>query len=139
MNAVAEIRAFNRFYTRFLGLVNQYYLQKGWSLTEVRVIYELGQTPNLTASQLLNILPLDKGYLSRLLKKLPQAELIEQQPSTADRRVKQLSLTSNGRNFFQQLVDQSETQLEQQLQHLSTAEKTELTTHFRSVRNLLSI
>ena len=72
---IAEVRAFNRFYTRRIGVVREGYLQTRFSLTEARVLYELAQVDGLTATQIGTDLDPDPGYLSRILQRFAQEQL----------------------------------------------------------------
>ena len=78
---IATIRQFNRFYTKQIGVLHEGLLQSPFSLTEARVIYELGQHESVTASELCGELGLDPGYLSRILRGFAKKKLIERQPS----------------------------------------------------------
>ena len=64
VSRVDAVRAFNRFYTRQIGVLRKTYLDSPYSLGEMRVLYELSQHDRLTASDVGRALDLDAGYLS---------------------------------------------------------------------------
>lgn len=94
---VAAVRGFNRFYTRKLGVLEQNLLNSPYSLTEARVLYELGHRSDLSAKQIAADLGLDAGYLSRILQTFFDKGLITRKPLPSDRRQYQLGLTAKGR------------------------------------------
>ncbi len=96
---IDRIRAFNRFYTRKLGLLDNIYLDSGYSLTAVRIIYELAYGEGLTAVELSRALGLNQGYLSRTLRRLTADGLIERRVSEVDGRARILALTWIGEEF----------------------------------------
>src|SRR5918993_1327257 len=98
--ATADIRAFNRFYTRFVGALDRNHLRSGLSLAEGRVLYELANEPGLSASTVMDRLGLDAGYLSRMVKKFEAGGLLGRQKSGDDARSAALSLTDAGRSLF---------------------------------------
>src|SRR5215831_14615014 len=85
-DAVQAVRRFNRFYTRQIGVLQEHLLQSRFSLTEVRVLYELAHRQNLTAVDLRDELGLDRGYLSRMLHGFQAHGWLKATPSRADRR-----------------------------------------------------
>jgi DNA-binding MarR family transcriptional regulator/GNAT superfamily N-acetyltransferase len=100
---VSAVRAFNRFYTRKLGVLDQQLLRSPFSLSEARVLYELAHRGNLAAKEIGLELGLDPGYLSRIIQKFDEDGLITRKPLAADRRQYQLSLTAKGRQAFAKL------------------------------------
>lgn len=97
---VAAIRRFNRLYTRRIGLLRQGHLRSPFSLTEVRVMYEIAHRDTPTASEVGHTLGLDAGYLSRILQHFERRGLLERRTSPADGRQSLLQLTRKGRTSF---------------------------------------
>ena len=97
---VAQVRQFNRFYTRQIGALNREFLDSEFSLTDVRVLYELRHHDRLTASVLGQTLALDAAYLSRILREFERKGLLVKSPSKADRRETHLRLSATGRKVF---------------------------------------
>ncbi len=93
---VAAVRAFNRDYTRAAGLIAEGLLETPFSLTEARVLYELGAGDSRPTAALRSELGLDAGYLSRVVSRLEGRGLITKRPSPADARARLLSLTPAG-------------------------------------------
>src|SRR5215475_5012316 len=93
---VAAVRRFNRFYTRQIGLLQEGYLDSAFSLSQVRVLYELAHRDKLTASALSRDLGLDPGYLSRVLRDFEKRRFISRTRSEADGRQSHLELTARG-------------------------------------------
>jgi DNA-binding MarR family transcriptional regulator/N-acetylglutamate synthase-like GNAT family acetyltransferase len=103
---VRALRAFNRFYTQCTGLLDPY-LGSAFSLTEVRVLYELAHHAPCTASELARRLLLDAGYLSRIVRRFTDAGWITRTPSPNDARQHALSLTPEGRSVFEPMQQRS--------------------------------
>jgi DNA-binding MarR family transcriptional regulator/GNAT superfamily N-acetyltransferase len=103
---ITAVRAFNRFYTRKLGVLDQQLLKSPFSLSEARVLYELANREDLAAKAIGVELGLDPGYLSRIIQNFDENGLITRKPLPADRRQYRLSLTAKGRQAFAK-VDRS--------------------------------
>lgn len=134
---IVAIRRFNRFYTPLIGLLNEGYLESPWSLTQVRVLYELAHREKTTASELCKELRLDAGYLSRILRGFRKRSLIEQRPSKVDGRQNILSLTRRGRQVFTPLDQRSHDQIGALLGHLSAADQIRVIEAMRAIEGLL--
>src|ERR1700728_2946427 len=83
---IAAVRRFNRFYTRQIGLLDEGLLSSPFSLTQMRVLYELTNRKEPTAAELCDVLGLDPGYLSRILTSFEKDNLIETKQSPEDTR-----------------------------------------------------
>jgi DNA-binding MarR family transcriptional regulator/GNAT superfamily N-acetyltransferase len=93
---VADIRAFNRFYTRQLGLLDEYIARSEFSLAEGRVLYEVSRLGHTTGLELAQLLGVDPAYVSRILQKLTQLGLTASSPIPSDRRRNSIALTKEG-------------------------------------------
>src|SRR3984885_4512637 len=105
---IAAIRAFNRFYTRKLGVLDQQLLKSPYSLSEARVLYELAHREDLAAKEIGIELGLDPGYLSRIIQNFDENGLITRKPLPSDRRQYRLNLTAKGRQAFEKLERSSQ-------------------------------
>src|SRR5690348_1943227 len=116
---VASFRQFNRAYTRFLGTLNDRYLDTEFSLAEGRVLYELATHPSLHAKEIADALALDPGYLSRILAKFKKAGLVSRTTSKDDRRAANLEITRRGRDAVRTLNLRADNQAAAVLEKLS--------------------
>lgn len=133
---VAAIRAFNRFYTRKIGVVDGM-ASSPFSLAEARVLYELAHRDRPTATAVCRELGLDAGYLSRILREFERQKLVTRVPSQNDERQKVLTLTAKGRSVFAPLDERSNRDVALMIEKLSPAERERLTGAIRTVQALL--
>jgi DNA-binding MarR family transcriptional regulator/GNAT superfamily N-acetyltransferase len=128
---VDTVRRFNRFYTRQIGVLQEKLLHSRFSLTEGRVLYEIGyhgdsgaprSTPP-TAAEIAKILNLDGGYLSRILQRFTRRRLITRTTSEADARQAHLALTDRGQAALVPLQQLARDEVAMMLRHLSPAER----------------
>lgn len=136
-NHVRELRAFNRFYTNIIGLLDRHILNSNYSLPEVRVMFELYHNTSLTASGVIELIDIDKGYLSRILKKFEKNKLINKVSSTADKRTIFLRLTAKGKKEFETLNKASDKQVQALLKNLSQKECDELIKKISAIQKIL--
>ena len=134
---IDAVRAFNRFYTRQIGLLDEGLLKSAFSLTEARVLYELAHRDGLTATDLGRDLGLDAGYVSRLLKKFERDDLISRSTLVSDARQSSIALTPAGRNAFAPLNKGSHDQVAALLDRLPASEQDRLVKSMRTVQALL--
>ncbi len=72
-----KIRGFNRFYLPYFNLLTQKYLNSKYSIAEARILYEIYDHREISARDIVNALHVDKGYLSRILKKFEAESILE--------------------------------------------------------------
>src|SRR5689334_13380154 len=123
---VAQVRRFNRFYTRRIGVLHEHLLDSPFSLTEVRVLYELAHRRGLTAVALSSELGLDPGYLSRMLRSFEHKSLVARTASRSDARQSLLSLTPKGRAIFRPLDRRSDREVASMLNGLTAPAQSRL-------------
>jgi DNA-binding MarR family transcriptional regulator/GNAT superfamily N-acetyltransferase len=136
-DAVADIRRFNRFYTRYIGVVNSNVLKTDFSLAEARVLYELANRETPTATEVGKTLGLDPAYLSRILRAHLRRGLIARERSAADGRQALLKLTAKGRKAFGTLDTRSRDQVEQMLASLPAGGPARILGAMRTIEELL--
>ena len=134
---VDDVRHFNRFYTRQIGLLQQGYLNSPFSLTEVRVLYELAHHDATTATVLCRELDLDPGYLSRILHGFLKRGLIDRQASRDDGRQSVVRLTPRGQDVFAPLNTGAAVQIGALLERLSDAQRSRLVDAMQTIQGLL--
>ena len=135
---VAAVRRFNRFYTKQIGLLTDHLHNSPFSLTEVRVLYELAHRDPWTASELGQELSLDPGYLSRILRKFEDRKLIERQPSPSDARQSTINLPAKGRSEFEPLNDAAAREIGAILDRLSVTDRDKLVRSMQTIESVLS-
>lgn len=135
--AVKKIRSFNRFYTNIIGVVDGHILESPYSLTEVRLMFEIYNDPEPTARKIKNFLHIDEGYLSRTIDKLVKKGLIVRKQSSDDARKYILSLTKKGEKEFLLLNERSENVVEKMLSSLSAKEINDILTSVEKIEKIL--
>lgn len=136
--AVAAIRGFNRFHTRWVGALGGSLHGSGFALTEARVLYELAQRDGWLAGELARDLGLDPAYLSRILKRFAAEGWLERTRSPRDGRALSLRLTEKGRAVFAPLDEASRGQAAAVLARLGPAEQARLVAALGCAQALLS-
>jgi len=134
---VAAVRRFNRFYTRQIGLLQESYLKSQFSLSQVRVLYELAHRERPTATELGRELGLDPGYLSRILRLFERRGLLKRTPSKADGRQSHLFLTARGQAAFAPLNTRSREEIGSMLRALRARDQIRLVDSMHAIEGVL--
>ena len=136
---VRAVRRFNRFYTRKIGVLTEGLLGSPLSLTEGRVLYELAQCEQATASGLAQELGLDSGYLSRMLKSFAAKGVVAKRASKSDGRQIILTLTDRGREMFATIDARSRDEIAALLGTLPGSQQAQLVAALERVERLLGM
>lgn len=134
---IEEIRAFNRWYTGVIGLLDDVILESSFSLPEARILYELYHREGIQAGEITAMLGIDKGYLSRMLDQFTRQQLIVRKRSTEDGRVQHIFLTAKGRTAFEALNQASITQVEGMLAPLPAGDREKLVHHMNEIKRII--
>jgi DNA-binding MarR family transcriptional regulator/GNAT superfamily N-acetyltransferase len=134
---VRKIRSFNRFYTNLLGLLDKTLLKSNFSLTEVRIMFEINHLSSLTASELVKLLNLDPAYLSRILSNFERKNLIRKEKSNADMRKQNIYLTVRGQKVISELQEKANEQIEKILTDLNYEEQNKLISAMQTIERIL--
>ncbi len=135
---ISNMRAFNRYYTNLIGLLDQGYLETQYTLTEARILFEISPVVKIDTSEIIDALLIDKSYLSRVLKKFEKNNLITRSKSEKDFRASQISLTEKGLSELNVLNTLAERQFEELLKDLSSTDIKQLALHMNSIIEILN-
>jgi DNA-binding MarR family transcriptional regulator len=136
---VARARHFNRFYTRLIGVLNRGFLESEYSLTEVRVLYELRQRESTTATELVQDLGIDAGYLSRILRGFERRHLLLTESPEHDRRQRMLGLSSRGKRVFDAIEARQRKAVVEMLERLAPGEQERVISAMQTIQRLLDV
>ena len=133
---VEAVRRFNRFYTTQIGVLRESY-SSPYSLTEVRVLYELAHRQVASAKDIGRELGLDAGYLSRILGKFQRKRLISRSGSQSDARQQLVSLTAKGRALFAEMNSKTSAEIGTLLRKTPVTERERLVQAMGTVESVL--
>ena len=136
-SSIDAVRRFNRFYTRRIGVLKPGMVGSPYTLPEARVLYELGQVPQATATVVGRALGMDLGYLSRLVQSLKRRGLIQAKRAPHDGRRSFLSLTEKGRKAYTLINSRSRDEMGAMLAPLKKSDRGRLVSAMRTVESLL--
>ncbi len=134
---ISALRRFNRFYTRQIGVLRKNFLDSPYSLGEMRVLYELAQDNEKTASDIARNLDLDAGYLSRVLGDFEKKGLVKRTTSKTDARQSHLALTAKGRKVYAPAEKRSQDDVATMLAKLDGGQQAQLVTAMQTIESLL--
>lgn len=135
---IDQIRSFNRFYTKVLGVLNKSYLSSEFGLPEIRVIQDMYLHPNRNAKDISCELNMDKGLLSRILKKLETGKYIYREKATNDNRMEFVRLTKHGEDIYQTLNMAANQSVEEMFVGLDESRLQEIVKSMETISTLMT-
>ncbi|MBO0459451.1 MarR family transcriptional regulator [Enterococcus hulanensis] len=132
-----EVRKFNRYYTRILGVFDQKVFNLDYSMIEMRILGEIGRHPSITANELTKYLNIKKSYLSRKLSKLERDEYIFKEKNSEDSRILHLYLSEKGLELNKYVEEQSDQKVLELLEPLDNENYQELVAAMKTIEKIL--
>jgi DNA-binding MarR family transcriptional regulator len=136
MDAIAQVRRFNRTVTQQIGALADQFLGRDRTLGASRLLFEIGRD-GIEVRQLRARLSLDSGYTSRLLRELEAGGLVRTVESSPDARVRVVKLTKAGRRELAVLNRLSDKTAASLLGRLTEGQRASLITAMQAVERLL--
>jgi DNA-binding MarR family transcriptional regulator/GNAT superfamily N-acetyltransferase len=135
--SIDRIRAFNRFYTRRIGLITNRFLNSEYSLIQARLLFELNQTEALYAADLARKFGLSADYLSKIISKFETRGLITRTPAPGDSRKQILAPTAAGKTAYLHLKERSRTHMAEMIKGLTPEEINDLVSAMNTIQDIL--
>lgn len=139
LQTAITIRRFNRFYLPYFHLLTQKYLNSEYSVAEARILYEIYENKEISARDIVRNLNVDKSYISRILKKFESESLIKREVLHDDSRMTAISLTKNGETLAENLIMESDRQIEKDIMGISESDLDELSCHLEKIIEILEV
>ena len=136
-DAIATIRAFNRFYTQYVGALDASFLDCGLTLGEARLLFEISHAPGITARELQERLDMDAGHLSRVLCRFEGRGWIARERSAGDARRRPIRLTADGQATFALLDARMRGEVQAMLDRLPPVGRQDLVAAIATAHGLL--
>ena len=137
-NYVEKIRKFNRYYANVLGKIDQEIYNQPFPLTEARVITEINYRNGCTATEVRENLGIDRGYMSRIVQRFEDENIIIKKQSTEDKRQYSLYLTEYGENIYNDLVENANRGVDKMIDNLSKGDLSKLVTSMERIESIYS-
>jgi DNA-binding MarR family transcriptional regulator/GNAT superfamily N-acetyltransferase len=135
--AIETIRRFNRFYTRFTGVLNARFLGSDLSLAEARILFEIIHSDSPLASDLQARLGMDAGFVSRVLSRFEARGWLVRTRNSEDARQRAIAVTPAGRAIFRQIDERQHDAVVAILNRLGPADRDDLVSALRLAQTLL--
>ncbi|HLR74929.1 MAG TPA: MarR family winged helix-turn-helix transcriptional regulator [Virgibacillus sp.] len=135
---IQQIKRFNRFYIRMMGLFSLYNDVSSYSATEAMILYEINHKKNCTASYLADYYSFDKGYISRIISKFTRNNVVTKVPSERDRRIQHLEMTPKGKEVLDELATKANANVARMIKDVEKEDVVELIQAMTQIEKILN-
>jgi DNA-binding MarR family transcriptional regulator/GNAT superfamily N-acetyltransferase len=136
-SAIDSLRAFNRFFTQFVGALQPRFLGTDMTLGEARLLFEIAHADAPLASDLQAALDMDAAHVSRVVRRFEARGWIRRGRGEGDARQRPIALTADGAAAFEALDARQRAQVAASLDRLGPAQRDQLTAALMQARALL--
>lgn len=133
---IHAIRKFNRFYMVNMEFLNSNYMDSNYSIIQTRILFEI-KNGACTQKDIVNLLHIDKSYLSRIVQRLWAKGIIQKTKSDADKRTTRIALTETGKLETDRLIQLTNEKIETKVVGLSSDECNKLCNAFNTIISIL--
>lgn len=137
MDAIGEVRRFNRFYTRLVGLLDEHLPDSDLSLPEARFVYELASAGEATAAEIGRAATMDKAHMSRIVQRLANRGLLIIRKSPHHGKHRLLALSPSGAAAFDRLNAGTDAQIGTLIAPLGSEDSCALVSAMTSIQAML--
>ncbi|PLR67187.1 bifunctional helix-turn-helix transcriptional regulator/GNAT family N-acetyltransferase [Bacillus sp. UMB0893] len=135
---VEKIRKFNRNYANVLGKIDQEIYNQPFPLTEARVITEIKNRNGCTATEVRENLGIDRGYMSRIVQRFEDENIIVKKQVKEDKRQYSIYLTEYGKSIYEGLVENANRGVDKMIQNFSKSDLSKLVTSMETIESIYS-
>ncbi|MCQ6264663.1 bifunctional helix-turn-helix transcriptional regulator/GNAT family N-acetyltransferase [Fictibacillus sp. WQ 8-8] len=137
-NEIDKIRKFNRYYANILGRIDQEIYNQSFPLTEARVITEIQSKSGCTATEVRETLGIDRGYMSRMVQRFEEENIVVKKQSSNDKRQYLLYLTDYGKEIYNGLVEHASREVGRMIEDIPEPLLSKLLTSMATIQDILS-
>ena len=116
-----------------LAVYSKEFQETGYSFTETYVLMTIGRHPGILANQITEYIDMNKGYLSRVIKRLAQDGLVFADNAASRQSTKPLYLSNAGKELFDRMEEKADESI---ARHIADAAPKDKTAFFRLMKAL---
>lgn len=117
------VNSFIKSFSKYIAYLEKEMADDSFNFNEIRIILELLEKERMPAKEIETELDLDKGYTSRILKRLLDDNIIQREQSDDDKRLFYLSFTTEGKKLAKKLAGKYQQLINHDYEDISDEER----------------